>query len=206
MRLVLGVILVSSMPAVWADTIFTNGAPITDPNSDCSPSCTELTTRTGSGVFSLPADATITEIDFWTFQLPDAYDGGALSWGIYADNSGSQGSLVGFGDFTLSQTDLDDDISVAQFGPLTEYQNTFTIPDLNPSAGNYFLDIADMSGKDGFGIFWATSGPGALAFQVDGTVDPPDPQTPELASVWLLASGLACVLAYKARLRFGTRL
>src|ERR1700691_4299114 len=137
MRLALA-FLVSSLPAVWANTIFNNGTPVTDPNSDCSPSCTELTTSVGSGEFSLPADATVTDIDFWTFQLPGAYDGGALTWSIYTDDSGSQGSLVGSGDFTLSQTDLNDDISVAQFGPLTEYQNAFTIPDLNPSSGNYF--------------------------------------------------------------------
>ena len=186
----------SLAPAAWASSIFTTGVAITDPNSDCSSSCTELTTEVGSATFTLVGNTTITGIDFSTFQLAGAYNGGTLDWGIYADNSGVQGLLLGSGASKLSQTEINPNVMVAGFGPLAEYQNSFTVNNLSldpsPAPENYFLDIWDPSGVDEFGIFWATSGLNTQAFQLDGTgnADPPAP-TPEPGSLALVAIGVA---------------
>src|SRR5580700_8374309 len=144
MRLLAGVFLLALSPGVWAGTIFDNGAPITDPNSDCSPSCPELTSSVGSGVFNLSADSIVTGVQFWTFQLPGVYNGGTLDWEIVADDSGSPGLEIGSGTFALSQSFVADDISVAGYGPLTEYANDFTVNNLaiDPPPQNYFLDIS----------------------------------------------------------------
>jgi hypothetical protein len=165
-----------------------------------------LTSSVGSGLFSLLMDSTVTGVQFWTFQLPGVYNGGTLDWQIDADDSGSPGALIGSGTFTLSESLVANGVFVAGFGPLTEYVNDFTIGDLaiNPATPpeNYFLDIADTSGVDDFGIFWATSAPGALALQIDGTNNiPPTLFSPEPGSIVLFASGLAGIFARRAWLR-----
>jgi hypothetical protein len=200
MRLTL-LLLLSILPTAWAGTIFDNGLPITDPNLDCRSSCPVLTLSVGSGIFVLDSEATISGVQFYTFQVPGAYKGGTLDWAMYTDNSGVQGSLLESGSFLLSQTELDNDISVASYGPLIEYENDFTIHNLlvnpSPAPQNYFLDITDMNGGDGFGIFWATSGPNTLAFQLDGTVSSDSIATPEPAVPYLLIIGMVSALAYR---------
>lgn len=197
MRPLIGVFLFAT--SVLAGTIYDNGTPLTDPNLACRPSCPEITTSVGGSVFRLLSDADVTGFEFWTFQLPGAYSGGTLMWQISTDNSGSPASRLDSGTFTLSQDQVQSNVSVAGFGPLIEYSNVVTTGSLsaNPlhAQQDYYLDISDTSGVDKVGIFWATSGPGALAFQIDGTSDIPINDVPEPATGLLFASGLLCILA-----------
>ena len=201
MRFLLSALLLT--PCIWADLIVNNGTPITIPDQACSPFCRELTSSVGSGSFHLFSDSTLTEIQFWTFQLPGAYNGGTLNWQIAA-NSGFVDPVLGSGTFTLSQQMVRDDIKVAGFGPMFEYENVLSIDNLaiHPAAGQTFsFSIWDTSEVDKLGIFWATSGPNSPAFQIDGTSDGPISPQPEPATFWPLATGLACVVAYRMRLR-----
>jgi hypothetical protein len=197
-------LLLSILPTAWAGTIFDNGLPITDPNLDCSPSCPVLTVGVGSGIFVLDSEATISGVQFYTFQAQGAYNGGTLDWAMYTDNSGVPGSLLESGSFLLSEIDLND-VSVAGYASLIEYENDFTIHNLlvnpSPAPQTYFLDITDMNGGDGFGIYWATSGPNTLAFQLDGTVSSDSIATPEPAVPYLLIIGMVSALAYRTWLR-----
>jgi hypothetical protein len=131
----------------------------------------------------------VTGVTFWTFQSPSSYLGGAFTWEIIEDNGGAHGPTLGSGTFTLSQT-LVQSFTLGGL-PLEEYQNDFTIPALalNPLPQSYFLDIADTSGADTFGIFWARSGPDTLAFQLSGTgnQDPPADPTPEPGTLTMVA-------------------
>jgi hypothetical protein len=191
--------------SMWAGTIFDNGGPITDPNLACGPSCPELTTSIGLGAFDLLPGSMIAQVEFWTFQLPGAYNDGMLNWQIDADISGSPGTMMGSGTFGLSSNQVKTDVFVAGFGPMTEYATTFTTPSLSaiPLSGqNYFLKISDTSGADRLGIFWATSGPGTLAFQIDGiNSDAPTNNVPEPGTAVLFASGVFCILACRNWLR-----
>ncbi len=64
----------------------------------------------------------------------------------------------------------------------------------------YFLDISDTSGRDSFGIFWATSSPESLAFQLYGTGNTPPP-APEPGTWALLASGGAAMMWMRRKRR-----
>ena len=154
-------------------------------------------------MFTLPLNSTLTQVQFETFQLAGVYNGGALNWQIDADNSGSPGSTIGSGTFTLSQNLIQSNVFVAGFGPLIEYSNVFDLSSLSATplpAQNYFLQLSDTSRVDQLGLFWATSGSG-LAFQIDGTSNDPVNNTPEPASVVLFASGLIAILAFQGRFR-----
>jgi hypothetical protein len=185
MRILLAGLLFCCASTVWGSTIYNNGAPITDPNSDCSSACPDISTSMAIASFTLPSVSSLTGAEFWTLQSPDSYHGGTLTWQICLDDSCSAGSIVGSGNFTLSQTDMGF-VDVAGYDT-TEYQNKFSIDNLTLGAQTYYLDISDHSGVDSFGIFWATSNTDTLAFQLDGS-----PLTiPEPATFMLLAAGLA---------------
>jgi hypothetical protein len=203
MRTLVATLLFST--SMWAGTIFDNGAPITNPSLACGPSCPELTTSIGSGVFNLLPGSMIAQVEFWTFQLPGAYNGGMLNWQIDVDNSGSPGTVVGSGKFLLSENQVQTNVMVNDFGPMVEYANIFTTSALSaiPLSGqNYFLQISDTSGVDKLGVFWATSGPGTLAFQIDGVdSDTPTSNVPEPGTAVLLGSGVLGILARRSWLR-----
>jgi hypothetical protein len=200
--LLLPVVFFVCLPlAASAATIYDNGAP----DGVCSPVCPDLTSGIGHGIFTLVADTIVTDIRFWTLQFPAAYNGGTLTWRIFADNSGAEGALIASNTFKLSQTSLGQ-VSVSGT-TLNEFENDFSVPNVTfslTSPQSYFLDITDTSGKDGFGIFWASSGESSLAFQLMGSgnvfPDPPDPSAPEPSTVLLLAAG---VPAYVAARRLG---
>ncbi len=188
--------------AASATTVYDNGAPV----AACSPVCPELTTGTGHGIFTLSADTILTDIRFWTLQtpapqlpLPPIYNLGVLTWQIFEDNGGVQGALIGSNTFTLTQKPVAT-VSVSGLF-LDEFENNFSVPNISfhlSSPQSYFLNITDTSGKDGFGIFWASSGENSLAFLLMGSGNdvPNDPSTPEPSTVGLLAAGtLACVAA-----------
>jgi hypothetical protein len=190
-----------------ATVIYDNGLPITDPSTSCSPFCAELTTSTGHGLFSLVADSTITSIRFWTFQSPGSYKGGTLSWHIYLDNAGVEGTLIGSSTFKLSQTSIGP-VDVAGLD-LDGFQNDIPVASLaiSPpsSPQGYFLDITDVGGGDILGIFWATSGENTFAFQLSGSgngVPPDTAATPEPSTMALLAAGaVTCLAARRWTLR-----
>ena len=192
------VVLWAAAPLAWAGIIYDSGAPITDSTLACQPVCQGVPTSIGEGVLTLQTDATITGVQFWTFQFAGSYQGGTLDWHIYQDNGGSQGSLIGSGTFVLSET-LIGDVNV-DGADLVEYENDFTISSLfmDPaSPQTYFLDLSDSSGIDHTGTYWATSGYGIQAFQIDGTPDP----APEPSTFLLLAGGVAVLFGRRAWLR-----
>lgn len=196
------ILLLSSVS--WADTIiYDNGTPLTTPGVACVSTCPELTSLLGAGVFALQSDSVITSVRFWTFEFDNSYHNGSLTWQIFQDNGGVQGSSLGNGSFTLSH----DMATLVDIGGLqvTEYQNDFTVPslDINPaSPQSYFLDIQDPSAPpDTFGIFWATSAPDTLAFQLTGTGNLPinDP-VPEPSSITLVALAVGSFYLGRKRL------
>jgi hypothetical protein len=200
--LLLPVIFLMCLPlAASATTVYDDGAPI----AACSPVCPDLTSGIGHGIFTLVADTIVTDIRFWTLQFPAppaVYNGGTLTWQIFVDNGGVEGALIASNTFKLSQTPLGQ-VSVSGT-TLDEFENDFSVPDITfhlTSPQSYFLDITDTSGKDTFGIFWASSGENSLAFQLMGSGNnvlpgPPDPSAPEPSTMLLLAAGVpACVAA-----------
>uniref|UniRef100_Q01XH0 Ice-binding protein C-terminal domain-containing protein n=1 Tax=Solibacter usitatus (strain Ellin6076) TaxID=234267 RepID=Q01XH0_SOLUE len=196
--LLLPAILFMCLPvAASATTIFDNGAPV----AACFPVCPELTTGTGTGIFTLTADTILTDIRFWTLQTPappSVYNGGNLTWQIFADNGGVQGALIASNSFKLSQTP-GGQVSVSGLG-LDQFENDFSVPNVTfhlSSPQSYFLDITDTSGKDAFGIFWAGSGENMLAFQLMGSGNnvTPDPSSPEPSTILLFAAGIAACVA-----------
>lgn len=199
-------LLLSVVLFVWlpfgadAATVYDNGAPV----ATCFPVCPELTSGTGHGIFTLLTDTIVTDIRMWTLQTPappTVYNGGSLTWQIFADNGGVEGALIFSNTFQLSQTPHGQ-VSVAGL-TLDEFENNFSVPNLTfhvTSPQSYFLDITDTSGKDAFGIFWSNSDENLLAFQLMGSstdVPPgPDPSAPEPSTVLLLSAGsAACVAA-----------
>lgn len=202
MRLVLTLALVSVSSSLYASTIYDNGLPITNPASDCSSLCPDLVTSTGIGVFTLQANSVLMGVQFWTFESPGSYNGGTLNWGIYSDNSGVAGPLIGSGTFTLSENMLGT-VSVAGY-TTDEFATNFVVNSLpiNPpsSPQNYFLEVFDHSPQDTFGIFWATSGQDTLSFQLLGTGNNViEAQAPEPGAWWLVGSGLVCVALLRRR-------
>jgi hypothetical protein len=186
--------------AASAATVYDNGAPV----AACSPVCPELTTGTGHGIFTLTGDTILTDIRFWTLQTPappTVYNGGTLTWKIFADTGGVEGAPIASNTFKLSQTP-GGQVSVSGLS-LDQFENDFSVPNITllvSSPQSYFLDIADTSGKDAFGIFWASSGENTLAFQLMGSGNnvTPDPSASEPSTVLLLAAGAsACVAARK---------
>ena len=188
--------------AASAATIYDGGAPV----SACSGSvgCPDLTTNIGHGIFTLVADTVVTDIRFWTLQTPAppaVYNGGTLTWQIFVDNGGVEGALIASNSFKLSQTPSGQ-VSLPGL-TLDEFDNNFSVPNITfqlTSPQSYFLDIADKSGKDASGIFWASSGENSLAFQLMGSGNnvTPDPSAPEPSTLLLFAAGApACVAARK---------
>ena len=187
MRILLAGLLFCCASTVWGSTIYNNGTPVTDPNSDCSSACPDIATSMAVASFTLPSLSSLTGVEFWTLQSPNSYHGGALTWQICLDDSCSTGSILGSGNFTLSQANLGF-VDVAGYNT-TEYQNNFSTGNLTLGAQTYYLDIADHSGVDSFGIFWATSNPDTLAFELTGT----PLAIPEPGTFMLLAGGLAAL-------------
>lgn len=193
MRFLLIGLMLSISTAAWSGTItvYDNGSPNTNPTSDCTALCPELVSGFGAGAFTLPSSVVISGVQFWTLQAPNSYQGGDLRWQICLDDTCSAGSSLGSGSFMLTQ-DIQGDVNVAGYSA-AEYQNDFAVADLSISPSspsqNFFLNISDPSGKDNFGIFWATSGANTLAFQLTGTVI--DQAVPEPATLVLMAGALA---------------
>jgi len=199
MRLLITGLLLSLASVAWGApiTVYDNGTPITNPNSDCSSVCPDVATGVGEALFTLPFGATITGAEFWTLQAPNSYQGGELTWQICLDSSCSPGSILGSGNFLLSE-DMLGFVDVAGYGT-TEYQNNFAVGNVSLGPDTYYLDISDSSGKDTFGVFWATSNVDTLAFELTGTPD----SVPEPTTFVLLGAGLAGLLAVKRRTRRG---
>jgi hypothetical protein len=193
MRTLLAGLLLCFGSTVWGSpiTVYNNGAPITDPNSDCSSACPDIATSAGIAGFTLSSQADVTGVEFWTLQSPNSYHGGALTWEICLDNTCSAGSILGEGNFTLSQAMMGA-VNVAGY-ETTEYQNNFSTGSLTLGPQTYYLDISDHSGVDSFGVFWATSNPNTLAFELTGLPE----VVPEPATLVLLAAGLAGILGLK---------
>jgi hypothetical protein len=193
MRILLAGLLLSlaSVASGSPITIYSNGMPITDPNTDCSSVCPDLATGVGEGVFTMPFGATLTNVEFWTLQAPDSYKNGALTWQICLEKSCLPGSILSSGNFFLSEATVGF-VNVAGFGT-NEFDNTFPVGNLSLGPQTYYLDIFDSSGKDTFGVFWATSNPDTLAFELTGTPD----SVPEPTTFVLLGAGLAGLLALR---------
>jgi hypothetical protein len=158
----------------------------------CGTGCDELTSGTGSDVFSLVGPADIAKITFWTFEAEGSYQGGLLDWDIFTDVNNAPGALLASGQFSMLPRTFVQDVP---FGTLTleEFQNDISISSLvltpSPAPESYFLQI-----RDSFGIFWASSATGE-AFQLLGSGN--QAAVPEPAGFCLALSALVTFAVWR---------
>ena len=180
-------------PIIFGDT------NVPDMVTACSPSCPELTTASGLAAFTLFADATITGFTFWTLESENSYQGGLLEWQILSELGGAPDAVISSGQFSMFPRNFVADVNVAGL-ELNQFQNNIILTSslaLSPDtpSQNYFLEIADNSNLDTFGVFWATANSGKLAFQLTGSGNEANPNnpnsnTPEPGGFLLAAPGL----------------
>ena len=181
-----------------AGTIIYGSSTTPDSNSNtaCGSGCPDLTTSPGTGLFNLVGTSTIAGFTFWTFESPGSYQGGLLDWRIRTDVNNVPGTVLGSGQFTMLPRNLTQGLTVAGLA-LDEYQNDIVLASPltitpAPAPQNYFLELQDSSGADGFGIFWATSPAASLAFQLSGSGNASAvPEPAGLVLAWPALVGLA---------------
>ena len=147
--------------------------PDTNSNTACGSGCPDLTSSPGRALFNLAGTAIIEGFTFWTFESPGSYLGGLLDWRFRTDVNNVPGTVLGSGQFTMLPRNLIQGVTVGGLA-LDEYRNDIVLAapltiTPAPAPQNYFLELQDSSGSDGFGIFWTTSPAASLAFQISGS-------------------------------------
>lgn len=138
-----GSFLLAGLPAAHADTLFDNGAPnLVDGYA--------IGAYTSADDFTLTSASTLSSFTFW--NIDDAYDGfsGALTYGIYANNAGTLGTLI----TSATTTAVTHTATGRNEYGFPEYKNDVTIAPINLSAGTYWLALHDPGEGE---IFWETA-------------------------------------------------
>ena len=119
-----GYVLLPLQSSAATITYGANNTPDTNPNTACAPTCPELTTAAGRGVFSLVSTTTIEAVTFWTVESQGAYLGGLFNWRILADVNNAPGALFGSGQFSLTPHNSTGTVQVAGL-TLDGFRNDF---------------------------------------------------------------------------------
>ncbi len=197
--------------------IFANGTPQLTPFSP------EITVAEQAAKFTISSSATITSIDFWSYELSPPFGGyaGSISWSIYAPDAITgepSNTVIGATSVTPSRQALGS-FTLAGFDGVL-YLNSFSVNSVQLPAADYLLGLkngpASLTSFNGF--LWAEVGPPGpltkgsftqnaskwvsadlgLAFQIDGTALQP---TAEPGTIALVAAGLLTIAIKIVRAR-----
>ncbi len=156
-----------------AGLVFSNGAPTLPPFGP------EITTHEVAAKFTIAAPATVTSIDFWSYELNAPFGGyaGSIDWNIFLQdpNTSAPSTVIGGATGVTPTRQSFGTYTVANFTGVL-FQNTFNISSLQLNAGNYLLGLkngpASLTSFNGF--FWVESDPLAGPLKISFTQTGPN--------------------------------